>query len=98
MHVTIVHVKVKAEHVSEFLEATRENHVGSVQEPENMRFDVLQLGSDPTHFVLYEAYGSAEAAAAHKKTPHYLKWRERVEPWMAEPRCGVNYNGVFPQH
>jgi len=97
MHVTIVQVKVKPEHVSEFLEATRENHVGSVQEPENMRFDVLQLSADPTHFVLYEAYANADAAVAHKKTPHYLRWRERVESWMAEPRQGVNYNGVFPQ-
>lgn len=98
MHVTIVHVKVKPQHVDEFIEATRENHVGSVQEAGNMRFDVLQMSTDPAHFVLYEAYGSADDAAAHKKTAHYLKWRDRVESWMAEPRRGVNYNGVFPQH
>ncbi len=98
MHVTIVHIRVKPEHVDEFVEATRENHVASVQEAGNIRFDVLQLGSDPTHFVLYEAYASAEDAAAHKSTPHYLKWREQVEPWMAESRRGVKYNGVFPQH
>jgi len=98
MHVTIVHIRVKPEHVDEFIEATRENHVASVQEAGNIRFDVLQLGSDPTHFVLYEAYASAEDAAVHKSTPHYVKWRERVEPWMAESRRGVKYNGVFPQH
>ena len=98
MHVTIVHVQVKPEHVDAFIEATRENHVGSVQESGNMRFDILQLSSDPTQFVLYEAYASASDAASHKSTPHYQKWRERVEPWMAEPRRGVNYNGVFPQH
>jgi (4S)-4-hydroxy-5-phosphonooxypentane-2,3-dione isomerase len=97
MHVTIVHVKVKREHVDDFVEATRENHVGSVQEAGNMRFDVLQLASDPTQFVLYEAYGTAEDAVAHKQAAHYLKWREKVEPWMAEPRQGVSYNGVFPQ-
>jgi autoinducer 2-degrading protein len=97
MHVTIVHLQVKPEHVEEFLEAIRLNHEGSVREPGNRRFDVLQSADDPTRFVLYEAYASAEDAAAHKRTAHYLKWRDTVADWMAAPRQGVSYRGRFPR-
>jgi autoinducer 2-degrading protein len=96
MHVTLVHVTVKAEAVEAFIAATRANHEGSVQEPGNRRFDVLQAPDDPTRFVLYEAYVSAEAAAAHKATPHYAVWRDSVAPMMAEPRRGVPMRGLFP--
>lgn len=97
MHVTIVHVQVKPEHVGDFVAATRRNHMGSVQEPGNRRFDVLQFADDPTRFVLYEAYATVEDAAAHKSTAHYLQWRDAVMPWMAEPRVSVSYRGLFPE-
>lgn len=96
MQVTIVHVHVRAEHVEEFIEACRRNHQQSIQEPGNLRFDVLQLAEDPTRFVLYEAYESSDDAAAHKQTSHYLEWRETVADWMAEPRQGISYNGLYP--
>lgn len=95
MQVTLVHVQVKPEHVEDFIAATRRNHEGSVQEPGNVRFDVLQSTENPTHFVLYEAYVSPEAAAEHKKTPHYLIWRDTVASYMAAPREGVPYKGLF---
>ena len=97
MHVTLVHVHVDPAHVDDFITACRANHEGSVREPGNLRFDVLQSTEDPTRFVLYEAYASAEAAAAHKQTPHYLAWRDTVEGWMVEPRRGVPYRGLFPE-
>lgn len=96
MHVTLVHVSVKPEHVEDFIRATRLNHEASVGEAGNLRFDVLQAPDDATRFILYEAYASADAAAAHKQTPHYLIWRDSVAPWMARPREGVNYRGLFP--
>ena len=96
MHVTLVRVCVKPGHIDEFIEATRLNHEASVQESGNRRFDVLQSADDPASFVLYEAYASAEDAAAHKQTPHYLAWRDTVADWMAEPRQGVVYKGLYP--
>lgn len=97
MFVTLVHVSVKPEHIAAFIDASRENHLASIDEPGNMRFDVLQDADDPSRFILYEAYASAEHAAAHKKTPHYAKWRDTVAEWMAEPRQGVTYNGLYPE-
>lgn len=96
MHVTLVQVQVLSPHIQDFITATRANHIHSVKEPGNLRFDVLQSADDPARFVLYEAYVSAEAAAAHKRTPHYLAWRDAVAPWMASPRIGVVYLGLLP--
>ena len=38
----------------------------------------------------------SDDAAAHKQTSHYLEWRETVADWMAEPRQGISYNGLYP--
>ena len=97
MVVTLVHVHVKPEHVADFIAATRGNHLQSVREPGNRRFDVLQSANDPTRFVLYEAYASEADAAAHKQTAHYLKWRDTVADMMASPRQGVRYAGLLPE-
>jgi autoinducer 2-degrading protein len=97
MHVTLVHVHVRPEHVADFIAATRDNHLGSRAEAGNIRFDVLQQSDDPTRFVLFEVFRDAEAAAAHKTTPHYLKWRDQVAAWMASPRQGVAYTQLFPE-
>ena len=96
MIVTCVTVSVKSENIGDFIEASRKNHEGSVKEPGNMRFDVLQSKDDPSRFLLYEAYENEESAAAHKRTEHYLTWRETVEPWMQKPREGVPYMGIAP--
>ena len=97
MYVTLVYVKVKPENIDEFINVTRANHNGSTREPGNRRFDVLQSVDDPADFVLYEAYASEEDSRDHKKTAHYLAWREAVAGWMEEPRKGVVYNGLFPK-
>lgn len=96
MYVTIVHVKVKPAHVEEFIAASEKNHLQSVKEPGNLRFDILQMADEPTEFALYEAYTDKASSAAHKETDHYLEWRETVASWMAEPRKGVPYRGLKP--
>ncbi len=57
---------------------------------------MLRCNNDPSKFMLYEVYDSENAVAEHKKTPHYLKWRETVAGWMAEPRKGVSYSVIRP--
>jgi len=96
MHVTVVYVHVKPEHLADFIESVRPNHENSVLEPGNLRFDILQSADDPTSFIFYEAYRDEAAAKAHKETAHYAVWRDKVADWMAEPRKGVRYDGLFP--
>jgi autoinducer 2-degrading protein len=82
---------VKPEAVEDFIKASLSNHLESVKEPGNLRFDFIRQSDDPYRFMFYEAFESEEAAAAHKNTPHYLKWRDSVKDMMAEPRLGVKY-------
>jgi (4S)-4-hydroxy-5-phosphonooxypentane-2,3-dione isomerase len=96
MVATCVYVHVKAECISEFINASTLNHNEAVKEDGNLRFDFIQQSDDPCRFMLYEAYESEEAAAAHKSTPHYLKWRDTVQNMMAGPRQGVKYNILQP--
>ncbi len=97
MYVTIVDVLVNANHIDDFIEASRLNHLASVEESGNRRFDVLQSDLNPQQFILYEAYDSEEDAREHKKTNHYLNWRETVADWMERPRSGLSYSGLFPE-
>ena len=96
MLVVHVHVSVQPHRVIEFLTATARNAHASLQEPGVFRFDVLQDQSDQTHVVLVEVYRDAEAAAAHKATPHYAIWRDTVAEMMARPRESTKFAPVFP--
>ncbi|HEX8711205.1 MAG TPA: putative quinol monooxygenase [Terracidiphilus sp.] len=96
MLIVHVHVHVKPEWVEDFRQASIENARHSVQEPGIARFDLIQQQVDANRFVLVEVYRSPEAAAAHKETAHYAKWRDTVAPMMAEPRSSVKYHEVFP--
>ncbi len=89
MIATIVYVDVIPEFVSEFEAITRYNHENSRLEPGNVRFDVLRDSADSSKFVLYEVYCDAAAAAAHKETEHYKKWRDTVAPMMRTPRTST---------
>lgn len=97
MILTCVYVYVKPETINDFIEASVLNHKGSVKEPGNLRFDLVQQADNPFCFMLYEAFESEESAVAHKTTDHYLKWRDTVKDMMAEPRYGVRYNILEPK-
>ena len=97
MIVTCVYIHVKPEAANSFISATIANHLESVKEPGNLRFDFVQQADDPDRFMLYEAYDSEESAAAHKNRDHYFKWRDTVKDLLAEPRQGVKYNIIEPE-
>ena len=90
MIANIVSVHVKPEFVEQFKEITAYNHENTRREAGNVRFDVLWDRKDPTRFVLYEVFADDDAAAFHKTTEHYNKWRETVADYMAEPRTAVS--------
>ena len=96
MLIVHVHIRVKADTIEAFKEASIENARNSVQEPGIARFDVLQQADDPTRFLLVEVYRTNEATVHHKETAHYATWRDAVGPMMAEVRTSVKYSNVFP--
>jgi (4S)-4-hydroxy-5-phosphonooxypentane-2,3-dione isomerase len=94
----IVHVDVAVvpEALDAFLAATDVNATASRNEPGIVRFDVLSDRADPTHVVLVEIYRDDAAAAAHKDTAHYPRWRDTVAPMMARPREATRYLNTSP--
>lgn len=96
MLIVHVHVHVKPGCEDAFRSATVENAKSSVQEQGIARFDVIQQHDDPARFILVEVYRTADDPAKHKETDHYKKWRDTVEPMMAEPRKSVKFSNCFP--
>ncbi len=89
MIATVVMIDVLPECVDAFIEITKYNHENSRKEAANIRFDLLRDNKNPNKFILYEVYEDEAAAARHKETEHYNKWRETVAPMMASPRVGI---------
>ena len=94
----VVHVDIAVlpDQVDAFLAVTEENAAASRDEPGVLRFDVLTDRADPGHVVLVEIYRDDAAAAAHKETAHYLRWREAVADMMARPRQATRYVNTSP--
>ena len=95
MYVVAVTVLVKPEFVRSFIEATMDNARNTRSEPGNVRFDVLQAEEDPGRFLFYEAYRAKDDFVKHQQTEHYLRWKNKVADWMAQPRQGVRHNSLF---
>ncbi len=97
MHIVHVFIHVKADKLEEFKQATEANANASIQEPGVARFDFLQQSDDPSRFLLVEVYRTPDDAAKHKETAHYNRWREVVEPLLAEPRSRIVYRNLVPE-
>lgn len=95
MYIVSVTVYVKPEHVRPFIEAVLDNARNTRREPGNVRFDVSQAEDDPNRFLLYEVYQTKDDFAAHQRTAHYLRWKDAVADWMAQPRQGVKHRPLF---
>ena len=92
-----VTIQVKAGFREQFAEASLGDAQGSVRdEPGCFRFDILQDGSDPNRFYLYEVYADQAALEAHRQAPHYKKWRETVQDWFDGEPQRVPMTTVFP--
>ncbi|MBN1758265.1 MAG: antibiotic biosynthesis monooxygenase [Chitinispirillaceae bacterium] len=97
MFIVHVFVKVLPDRIDEFKAATIENARNSINEPGIARFDVVQQQDAADSFVLVEVYRDTDAAAAHKETDHYKKWRDTVADMMAQPRSSIKYTNMFPE-
>ena len=80
MYVVVAAVQVNPGKKGEFLQHLEGNARGAATtEPDCLRFDVIQDGSDPDRIWFCEAYTSEAAFEAHQQTPHFLKWHPHLE-------------------
>ena len=76
----IVSLDVQPERLDQFLAAIKENAERTFNDESGCRyFDVTRDTKNPMHFVFYELYDDESAIEAHRKAPHFAKWREAAD-------------------
>ena len=87
MHVIMVELQIKPEHVDAFqkeiarhIKATRENEPGCLQ------FDLCVDKDDPRTYYFYEVYADDEALERHHNSPSLAAYFEASKEW-AERRA-----------
>jgi autoinducer 2-degrading protein len=85
MHVIMVKVKIKPEHVTAF-EQTMKAHVKATRksEPGCVQFDIALDKEQPHTYHLFEVYADDKAIADHQKSPTLAAMREQLKDWVSE--------------
>ena len=97
MYILMVRLKVKQDHINDFIKASIADGTGSVlHEPGCRRFDIIQDETDPTLFAFNEVYNDEAAFEHHKTTPHFKQWDAAVKH-MLDGAVEVSFcRPVFP--
>ena len=84
MHVLVVEFRIHVAHVAAFASAIDENARASVaHEPGCRQFDLCRDPTDATLFFLYELYDDEAAVQAHLQSPHFRRFDEPTQAWVA---------------
>lgn len=81
MYAILGTIKVKPEHLDEFVDHVRRHAERSIQEEGCLRFDVLQDVGDPLTICLYEVFRSEADLDAHHAHDHYRQWMAMSRGW-----------------
>lgn len=81
MYVILGTIKVKGEHLEEFIHHVRQHARHSEQEPGCVRFEVLQDVEDPQTICLYEAFISEADLEVHRAQDYYKRWMAMSRDW-----------------
>src|SRR5579871_3150439 len=84
MYVNAVDLDIVPADREGFLSAIKENGAAAAKEPGCKRFDILNLGSDPNHFFLYEVYDNETAFKAHREPDHFKKYMATTGKMVAK--------------
>ncbi|KOE63115.1 (4S)-4-hydroxy-5-phosphonooxypentane-2,3-dione isomerase [Aggregatibacter actinomycetemcomitans] len=97
MFAMLVEINIKEGKELEFLDVFERNHIGTRQEPGNLRFDVLRDPEVRTRFYAYEVYVNEAALEEHRKTAYYHRCVAELEPIMTGSRSKKIFEWVFPE-
>lgn len=98
MFAVIVKVHIKPEHKKMFIDEMLADGRGSVNnEPDCLLFNIVQDNDDENLLHLYEVYKSAQAFEKHKATPHFVRWVETTQDWLAKPLEIATGLHLFPE-
>ena len=81
----IVHLDIRPESFSEFLDLAHAHGANSQQtESGCLRFDVMKSVEEENHVVLVEVYENDEALESHWISEHMAKYLEQVDDMIVE--------------
>ena len=93
----LVTIRIQPPHREAFMEAMLDDASHSVRdEPGCLRFDVLEDVDDPNRIFLYEVYRDEEALEAHRRAPHFLRWRDATRDWFDGEAVVEQASTVYP--
>ena len=81
MYTVLNIIKVKPEHLKEFVENVRNHATSSLGEPGCLRFDVLQDRQDPLTICLYEVFRGELDLEKHRQQDYYKRWIAMSRGW-----------------
>jgi quinol monooxygenase YgiN len=91
-----VKVRIKPELRQRFLHAIEVDALGSERdEPDCLRFNVLQDERDENVYYFYEVYTGEAALEAHRTMSHYATWRAAADT-LDGPTEPTRCQTVFP--
>ncbi len=97
MFVIIATIDVKPLFREPFLASSLEDARGSMEREEGcLQFSIVEDRKDPNRIYLFEVYRDEEAFEAHKRMPHFIKWRDTVKDWYAGPSQAIKGDTIFP--
>lgn len=82
--------RIKPEHTEQWPEIVREFTEATRSEPGCLWFDWSRSLTDPTEYVLVEAFRNADAGAAHVQSAHFKAAQQTLPPHLAETPRIVN--------
>lgn len=86
MYVVLGTVKVKPEHLDEFLKHVSIHAANSSREPGCVRFEVLQDVDDPLTVCLLEVFRSEQDLQVHREQDYYRHWMDMSSGWRDRSR------------
>lgn len=81
MYVIFNIIRVKEEHLEEFLKGVHKHARNSNSEPGCVRYEVLQDVVEPHVVCLYEVFEDESAFNAHREYPYYREWMDNSKNW-----------------
>lgn len=88
--------EVHPQAVDSFIAATLENGGHTVQEPGNLRFELLRDTDAANCFLLIEMYEDQEMLDDHFETEHFAAWRAATDGLLSADPVMTRYERLFP--
>lgn len=86
----LVTLEIAPDRVDEFLAYIKEEAADArAKEPGCRRFEISRSVDRPNVFTLTEGYDDLAALEAHRQTPHFLLFRERVDGGLILSKSSV---------